>query len=281
MAGITAAQVRDLREKTGLPMMECKSALTEAGGDEEAAIELLQKKSKGKLETKAHRETAEGRIGVFVTPDGKSGAMVEVRCETPPVAKNEMFAELSNKIAQQVASGTEDAPAAEAILSAESVAEPGKTVNELMEATYARIKENMKLTRCRRLAGENLASYVHFDGSIGVLVAMDKAPDDPQVSKDLCMHIAFAKPLGISREDVPAEEIEKVRKLAAEVARSEGKPEKIIDKIVDGKVAAFYKQKALMEQEHVKEAKTSVAEVLKAAGVDAVTGMLIMQVGVE
>ncbi len=281
MAGITAAQVRALREKTGLPMMECKSALTEAGGDEEAAIELLQKRSKGKLETKAHRETAEGRIGVFVNQDGKGGAMVEVRCETPPVAKNEMFAELSNKIAQQVAASSEDAPAPEAILSAESVAEPGKTVNELMEATYARIKENMKLARCRRLTGENLASYVHFDGSIGVLVAMDKSPDDPQVSKDLCMHIAFAKPLGISREDVPAEEIEKVRRLAAEVARSEGKPDKIIDKIVDGKVAAFYKQKALMEQEHVKEAKTSVAKVLKAAGVDAVTGMLIMQVGVE
>ncbi len=281
MAAITAAQVRALREKTGLPMMECKSALTEAGGDEQAAIELLQKKSKGKLETRAHRETAEGRIGMYISEDGKSGALIELRCETPPVAKNEMFAELSNQIAQQVAAGTEDEPSSEGILASDAVAQPGKTVAELIEAVHARIKENMKLARCRRVAGENLAGYVHFDGSIGVLVALDKPPEDPQVSKDLCMHIAFAKPLGVSRDDVPHEEVEKVRLLAADVAREEGKPDKIIDKIVEGKVAAFYKDKTLMEQEHVKEAKTSVAKVLKAAGVDAVTAMTFMQMGVE
>lgn len=281
MADITAAQVRQLREKTGLPMMECKAALTEAGGDEDAAIELLAKKAKGKLETKAHRETAEGRIGVFVSPDGKTGGLIEIRCETPPVAKNELFAELSNQIAQQVAAGTQDTPSPDSMLKAESVAVPGKTVNDLIESVYARIKENMKLTRCRRIAGANVVSYVHFDGSIGVLAALDKAPSDPQVGKDLCMHIAFTKPLGITREDVPAEEVEKVRRMAAEVARSEGKAEKIIDKIVEGKVAAFYKEKALVEQEHVKEAKTSVAKVLQAAGVGAVTAMSFMAVGGE
>ncbi|MBN1344552.1 MAG: translation elongation factor Ts [Phycisphaerae bacterium] len=279
MAEITAAQVRALRDKTGLPMMECKAALTESGGDEEAAIDLLQKKNKGKLEAKAHRETAEGRIGIYVSQDRASSAMIEIRCETPPVAKNEMFAELSNKIAQQVAAGSEETPSPESILAADSVAEPGKTVAELMEATYARIKENMKLTRCRKMTGQNIASYIHFDGSLGVLVSMDSAPSDPQVAKDLCMHIAFAKPLGISRDEVPAEEVEKVRKLAADVARAEGKPDKIIDKIVEGKVAAFHKEKVLMEQEHVKEAKTSVEKVLKAAGVSKVTGMLLMSVG--
>ncbi len=281
MAAITAAQVRALREKTGLPLMECKSALTEAGGDEEAAIELLQKKAKGKLETKAHRETAEGRIGVFVSDDRTRGALVEMRCETPPVAKNEMFAELSNKVAQQVAMGEEAAPTVESILAAESVAEPGKTVADLIDDIHARIKENMKLTRCMRITGENLASYVHFDGSIGVVVATDAPPADEGVAKDLCMHIAFTRPLGIRKDDVPADEVEKVRKLAAEVARSEGKPDKIIDKIVEGKVAAFYKEKALMDQEHVKVSKTSVGEVLKGAGVNAVTGMIYMAVGGE
>jgi len=279
MAGITAAQVRALREKTGLPMMECKSALTEAGGDEQAAIELLAKKSKGKLETKAHRETAEGRIGVYVSDDGQCGGLVELRCETPPVAKNEMFAELSDRLARQVAVDTEDEPSPERILAAESVAEPGKTNQELVEATYARIKENMKLVRCRRFTGQNIASYVHFDGSIAVLVGLDVVPTDPQVSKDLCMHIAFAKPLGITREQIPADQVEKVRTLAEEVARSEGKPDKIIDKIVQGKVAAFCKDKALMAQEHVKVPKTSVAKVLQAAGVNAVTGMTFMEVG--
>jgi elongation factor Ts len=279
MAEISAAQVRALREKTGLPMMECKAALTEANGNEQAAIELLQRKAKGKLETKAHRETAEGRVGMYISPDGRSGALVELRCETPPVAKNEMFAELSNQIAQQVAAGTEASPSPERILTARWVGDSSKTVNDLVEGVFARIKENMKLVRCRRITGEHLVGYVHFDGSIGVMAALDKAPATPQVGKDLCMHIAFAKPLGIMAKDVPAEEIEQVRRMAAEVARGEGKPEKIIDKIVEGKVAAFYKEKVLMEQEHVKEPKTSVAKVLKAAGVDAVTAMVIMQVG--
>jgi len=279
MAAITAGQVRALREKTGLPMMDCKAALTETDGDEQAAIELLQKKAKGKLETKTHRETAEGRVGVFVSEDGKTAGLVELRCETPPVAKNELFIALSNKIAQQVAVGDEDEPSPESILDADAVAEPGKTVRQILEETYALIRETMKLVRCRRLTGANIADYVHFDGSIGVLVAMDNAPATAQVAKDLCMHIAFAKPLGITRDDVPAEEVEKARKLADDLARSEGKPDKIIEKIVEGKVAAFYKQTALMEQEHVKEAKTSVAKVLQGAGVNAVTGMAIMTVG--
>lgn len=279
MAEITAAQVRALREKTGLPMMECKAALTEANGDEKKAIDILQKKAKGKLETKADRVTAEGRIGMYISPDGKAGALIEMRCETPPVAKNELFAELSNQIAQQVAAGSEENPSPETVVAATYVGDSTKTVKDLIESVFARIKENMKLVRCRRITGEHLVGYVHFDGSIGVMAAMDKAPANPQVGKDLCMHIAFCKPLGITAKDVPAEEVEKVRKMAAEIAQSEGKPEKIIPKIVEGKVAAFYKDKCLMEQEHVKEAKQSVASVLKAAGVDTVTAMAIMQVG--
>ncbi len=279
MAEITAAQVRALREKTGLPMMECKAALTEANGDEKKAIDILQKKAKGKLETKADRVTAEGRIGMYISPDGKAGALIEMRCETPPVAKNELFAELSNQIAQQVAAGSEENPSPETVVAATYVGDSTKTVKDLIESVFARIKENMKLVRCRRITGEHLVGYVHFDGSIGVMAAMNKAPANPQVGKDLCMHIAFCKPLGITAKDVPAEEVEKVRKMAAEIAQSEGKPEKIIPKIVEGKVAAFYKDKCLMEQEHVKEAKQSVASVLKAAGVDTVTAMAIMQVG--
>ena len=279
MAQITATEVKALREETGLPMMECKSALTEADGDKEQALEILARKYKGKMEARADRETGEGRIAIFISDEGTTGGAVELRCETAPVAKNELFVNLANELARRVARQDEPAPTPEAILAAESLSEPGKTMNDVVADVYGKLRETMKLAACRRLTGSYLTSYVHHDGKSGVLIALDAEPSEDNVALDLCHHATFAKPLAIDRDGIPPEAIEKVRRQAREIALSEGKPDKIIDKIVAGKANAFCADKALMEQEHVKVSKTKVRDVLKAAGVNAVTDLVFMKVG--
>ncbi|HUU83285.1 MAG TPA: translation elongation factor Ts [Phycisphaerae bacterium] len=279
MAEITAAQVKALREETGLPMMECKAALAEAGGDKEQAVEILTRKHKGKMEARSGRETGEGRIAIYIDEAGTTGGIIELRCETAPVAKNELFVKLTDKLARQVACQQEASPSPDAILAAESVAEPGKTVSDLMTDVYGKLRETMKLVGCRRVCGDYLTSYVHHDGKTGVLIALDAKPTEDNVGLDLCHHAAFANPMAVEPDGVPPEAVEKVRNLAREVAISEGKPEKIIDKIVEGKVNAFYAEKVLMEQEHVKVTKTKVRKVLKDAGVNAVTELVFMKVG--
>ena len=260
-------------------MMECKTALAEAGGDKAQAIDILTRKYKGKMETRSGRETGEGRIAVWIDQAGTTGGIVELRCETAPVAKNELFVELTDKLARQVAAQDESSPSPEAVLSSSSVTDPGKTVSDLVTDVYGKLRENMKLAACRRVTGACLTSYIHHDGKTGVLIALDAAPTDANAGLDLCHHSAFANPLAIERDGVPAEAVEKVRNLARELAVSEGKPEKIIDKIVEGKVNAFYVEKVLMEQEHVKVTKTKVRKVLEGAGVKAVTDLVYMKVG--
>ncbi|MCP4251614.1 MAG: translation elongation factor Ts [bacterium] len=279
MAQITAAQVKALRQQTGLPMMECKAALTECDGDQEQAVEYLTKKHKGKMEARSDRETGEGRLAVFIDDAKTTGAVIELRCETAPVGKNEVFVNLADNIALQVAQQDEAAPSPETIQAADSVAQPGQTINDLMVTAYGQLRETMKLGTCRKVTGNFLTSYVHHDGKSGVLIALDAKPTDESAALDLCHHATFARPLAIDRDGVPAEAVEKVRTQAREVAQSEGKPEKIIEKIVEGKVSAFYADQVLMEQEHVKVSKTKVREVLKAAGVNAVTDLVFVQVG--
>lgn len=279
MAQITAAQVKALREETGLPMMECKAALAETDGDKQQAITLLAKKHKGKMEARAGRETGEGRVGVYIDQAGTIGGIVELRCETVPVAKNELFVELADKLARQVAGQEESAPAPDAILSSSSVADPGKTLSDVMAEVYGKLREAIKLVSCRRVTGKYLTSYVHHDGKTGVLIALDAKPNDQNVALDLCHHATFANPMAIDRDGVPAEEVEKVGNLAREMALGEGKPEKIVEKIVAGKVGAFYAENVLMDQEHVKVSKTKVRKVLEDAGVKAVTDLVYTKVG--
>lgn len=279
MANITAADVKALREETGLPMMECKTALTEAGGDKQAAIELLAKKHKGKMEARADRETGEGRIAIYIDEAGATGAIIELRCETAPVAKNELFVELADNIARQVAGQGEETPNPDAILSAQAVFADGKTISDAMTEVYGKLRETMKLAACRKVTGAYLTSYVHHDGKSGVLIALDAKPTDDNAGLDLCHHATFSRPMAITRDEIPAEAIEKVRQQAREIAVSEGKPEKIIDKIVEGKVNAYCAENSLMEQEHVKVTKTKVGDVLKGAGVTAVTALVFMKVG--
>ena len=277
MAEISAAQVMTLRKKTDLPMMDCKKALLETGGDEVAAIELLQKKARGKLVTKADRETTEGVIGVYISEDRRTGGICEFRCETAQVAKTEVFAGLAATIARVVADQAEERPDPEGVLTMSTP--DGKRVKDQIGDAFAKLGENMKLAACRRLTGEYLAEYVHHDGKTGVLLALSAVPNPDSVGRDLCQHIAAMKPLAIRTDDLPAEQVEKIRALAAEEARESGKPEQIIEKIVTGKVRAWCAEQALLEQEHVKVSKTKVKKVLQDAGVSEVTDMSLMVLG--
>jgi elongation factor Ts len=182
-------------------------------------------------------------------------------------------------LARAVAEQDQPEPAPETILASKSISDPNKPLSEAMADVYGRLRETMNLVACRRVQAPYLTSYVHHDGKSGVLIGLDAKPTEENVGLDLCHHATFTKPLAIDRDGIPAELIDKVRKQAREIALSEGKPEKIIDKIVEGKANAFCSEKALMEQEHVKVTKTKVRKVLQGAGVNAVTDLVFMKVG--
>ncbi len=277
MATITAQMVKDLREKTDLPMMECKQALTESNGDVESAMDWLRKKHKGKLADRSGRTTGEGRIAIHLDSARKVGAIIELQCETAPVAKNEMFVNLAAAFAKKVASGSEASPDPQKIRT-------DHDLDTMFTDVFGRLRESMNLAQCRRVSGNHLASYVHHDGKSGILIALDAVPkSDKNIGADLCMHTLFAMPIAIDRASVVAADVEKVRKQAREMAIAEGKREQIVDKIAEGKVNAFYAERVLMEQFHVKTddygKNAKIADILKAAGVNKVTDMVIMKVG--
>jgi elongation factor Ts len=268
MTQISAQQVRQLREKTDMPMMDCKKALTEAGGDDAKALEILQSKAKGKLVSKADRETAEGRIGVFVDNQAGVGALIELRCETAPVAKNEMFVTLANAIAEVVARGGEDRPDPKTVLEESAPGGGNKKVSDLIADTFARLKENMQLHRCQRVSGPALGHYVHHDGSVGVIAVADKAPTNADVLRDVCQHVCALNPAALNREGMPADQVEAQKKAIADEAASSGKPPQIVEKIVTGKLNAWFAEQVLLEQVHVKdlEKKRTVKKVLAEDG---------------
>ncbi len=277
MAEITAQMVKDLRDKTDLPMMECKQALQECKGDLESAMDWLRKKHKGKLAERADRTTGEGRIAVHIDDAKKVGGIIELQCETAPVAKNEMFVDLANAFARKVARGGDESPDPTRLRG-------DPELDKMFTDVFGRLRETMNLTQCRRVTGAFLSSYVHHDGKSGVLLALSAPPkSDKNIGADLCMHTLFSVPVAVDRKGVPAEQVDKVRREAREMAVNEGKPPQIIDKIADGKVNAFFAERVLVEQFHVKTddygKNAKVADVLKAAGVEAVTDMVIMKVG--
>jgi len=277
MAAITAQMVKDLREKTDLPMMDCKQALTETNGDFEAATEWLRKKYKGKMVDRSDRATGEGRIGVFIDPSRRVGGLVELQCETAPVAKNELFIALAEAFAKRVALGTVKNPDP-AMLRGEP------ELDRMFTDVFGKLRESMNLTQCRRVEGEYVAAYVHHDGKSGVMLALSAPPkSDKNIANDLCMHTLFSKPLAVDRDGIPNDQINKVRDEARAAALAEGKKEQIVDKIAEGKVNAFCAERALMEQFHVKTddygKNAKIADVLNAAGVNKVSDLVIMKVG--
>jgi elongation factor Ts len=271
MSTISASAVNELRKRTNAPMMACKAALTEAGGDMDKAVEILRKKSKDIQMSKGEREAAEGRIATFIDPVAKIGAIVEMRCESAPVAKCEPFQQLANDVAKQVALKT---PATvESLLAEPFVGDAKKTVNERIGDVVGLIRENMKPARFKRFTGL-LGSYVHHDGSLGVLLQVEGASADPQLLRDVSMHITARNPLSLSRDDVPAALLEKEKEIAqAQLAadpKNAKKPANILQMIVEGKLKAWYAENVLLEQPFFKDETRTIGDVLKAAGLKAV-----------
>ena len=258
MAVITAAMVKALREKTDAPMMECKKALVEAEGDASKAEEILRVKLGNKATKAAARITAEGMVAVYICPKcGKVGAILELNSETDFVAKNPEFQQMAKDAVKAVA---EKAPKNVEELAALEVG--GKTLEEIRKALIGKIGENMSFRRFERIEAKgSLHQYVHGGSKIGVLV--DVVGGSDEVAHDVAMHIAASKPKALSRDGVPADLIERERRVAIEKAREAGKPEQMLERIATGSVNKFLKEVTLLEQPFVKDDKQTVGELLK------------------
>ena len=274
MAEITASMVKELREKTDAPMMECKKALSEAAGDMDKAEEILRVKLGNKASKAATRVTAEGIVGVYISADAKLGAMVEVNCETDFVAKNDDFLALVKNVAELVATKN---PADVEALSALDL--NGQSVEEVRKALVGKIGENMSIRRFVRVEAQGaVASYIHGGAKIGVLI--DLVGGDEALAKDLAMHVAASKPKSLDASGVPAELLDVERRVAIEKAREAGKPEAMLEKIAEGTVQKFLKDVTLLDQVFVKaeDGKQTVSQLLKAKGAS-VAGFTLYIVG--
>jgi elongation factor Ts len=267
MSTISAATVNALRKRTNAPMMECKAALTEADGDMEKAVDILRKKNSAIQAKKGEREMAEGRIAIYIDPAKQVGAIVEVSCESAPVAKSEPFVRLALDIAKQVA--LKGPTTIEALLAQPFVDDPKRSVNERIGDAVGLIRENMKPARMARLTGL-LGSYTHHDGSVAVLLQVEGAKADPQLLNDICMHITALNPVAARREDIDPALIEKEREIAKTQAAATGKPANIVDKIAEGKLKTWFAANVLVEQPFVKDDSKTVGDLLKSAGLKVV-----------
>jgi len=272
MAEITASMVRELREKTDAPMMECKKALAEATGDMERAQEILRVKLGNRATRAATRITAEGVVAVRIADDGASGALVELNSETDFVAKNEEFLALANSLVHLVIT---QAPADLDALARQKLS--GGTVEEARRALVGKVGENISIRRFTRLAAKGrLSSYVHGGSKIGVIV--DCVPGEETLGRDLAMHIAWNKPVALTSTDVAPALIRKEREIAAAKAAESGKPDNIVAKMVEGAVQKYLKEVTLLGQPFVKNDKQTVEQLLKSKG-QSVAGFVLYVVG--
>ncbi len=278
MTQITAAAVKALRDRTGLPMGDCKKALVESGGDEEAAIELLRKAGLKVAAKRAGKETSEGRIAICASLDPGVGAIIELQCESAPVAGNEEFIDLAHGLAQQLANGP-GAATPEELLAQPSPTREGKTLQEQFDELVNRIREAFRLKRIARIDAP-CGGYVHHDGSTGVLLEVEGG--NPELAKDVCMHIAAMRPAVVSSDDLDPEVLTKEREILTEQARAEGKPDNIIEKMVQGRMREFYAQQCLLDQPYVKGQgkKDTVTKAAKEGGMKVVR-FLRWEVGKE
>ena len=253
---ITAAMVKELREKTGAGMMDCKKALTATDGDAAKAVDWLREKGIAKAEKKAGRVAAEGAVGAFVAADGKTGCVVEINCETDFAAGNDQFKELLAKVAEHIVATK---PADMDALNDSEI--EGKKVSTLITEATATIGEKISLRRfaCYETEGK-LASYIHMGGKIGVLVNLTGGDD--QLGKDVAMQIAAAAPMAIDRDGVDASALEHEKEVLRKQAEEEGKPANIIERMVEGRINKFYKEVCLNEQIFVKDSEKTIKDVL-------------------
>ncbi len=268
---ISASMVKDLRERTGAGMMECKKALVETNGDMEAAIELLRKSGQAKADKKAGRIAADGRIAVAA--NGGKAAIVEINSETDFVANDENFIGYVSAVTEAaLASGAADAEA----LSAASL-DDGRSVEQARTDLIAKVGENISVRRVAHVEGaDNLGSYIHGGAKIGALVALQGG--DEELARDIAMHVAAINPTCIDESGVPAETLEKERRIITEEAAGSGKPAEIVEKMVNGRMAKYLKEITLLGQPFVKDDKIAVGKLLKDAGAT-VTSFVRFEVG--
>ena len=256
---VTASLVKELREKTGAGMMDCKKVLTETDGDMEKAAELLRERGIAKAAKKSGRIAAEGLVEAYISEDGKVGSVVEVNAETDFVAKNEEFKTFVMNIAKQIVE--KNPKNLEELLAQESIEAQGKTVQELLVEKIATIGENMNIRRFARFEAEGLVEkYIHGDGKIAVLVNMKKG--NREVAKDVCMQIAAARPEFVRKEEVPSDRLQKEMEILKAQTMNEGKPEAIAEKIVQGRIGKFYEEVCLVDQAFVKDPNKKISQLL-------------------
>ena len=266
MANFTVADVKALRDKTGAGMLDVKKALDEANGDVTAAEEILRVKGLKSIAKREGRSASDGLVAIDITdaPEGQTGVLVEVNTETDFVAKNERFIALAEKVLEAAAAA--DADSVEAALAAPA---GSQTVAELISDEAAILGEKVELRRVRTLSGDKFEIYLHktskdLPPQVGVVLAY--TGDDAETARSIAQHISFANPTYLTRDDVPEDEVEKERQIVTEISRNEGKPEAALPKIVEGRVGAFFKQVALLDQDYAKDNKLSVAKVAGDAG---------------
>ena len=263
---ITASMVKELRERTGAGMMDCKKALTSTNGDMEKAVEELREKGLAAAAKKAGRIAAEGLVVTYISEDHNKGAVVEVNCETDFVAANEEFIALANNIAKQVANS--NANTVEELVEEKYIADESVTIKEALTALIAKIGENMTVRRFERFSVENgmLQSYIHGGGRIAVMVEVGCEQQNEtvaQVAKDVAMQVAAANPLFLDETAVDAETLEKEKEIYRVQALNEGKPEKIVEKMVMGRVKKYLKEVCLVDQIWVKNSDYTISKYLQ------------------
>ncbi|MDR0979213.1 MAG: translation elongation factor Ts [Lachnospiraceae bacterium] len=264
---VTAELVKNLRERTGAGMMDCKKVLMETDGDMEKAAELLRERGITKAAKKSDRIAAEGLVAAYVTDNKKVGALVEVNAETDFVSKNDEFKTFVANVAEQIAN--QNPKDVEELLNQKFIKDSSKTVKEVLTDKIATIGENMTIRRLARFESTGLVeSYIHGDGKIGVLVALTKG--DAEVAKDLCLQIAAARPEYIGKDAVPQDKVKKEMEILKAQAMNEGKPEAIAEKMVQGRIGKFYAEICLVDQQFVKNPDIKVSDLLNSKNAEIV-----------
>lgn len=274
MAEITAAMVKELREQTQLPMMKCKKALQEAGGDMEAAKDALRKEGETFIDGRGDRTTEEGRIAIYCDIEKGPGAIIELQVESAPVAGNDEVIALANDLAKQLATGP-GAATPDELWEQPSPSNPDKTLKQVRDEIVNKIREVFRLPRIQRVESA-CGGYVHHDAKSGVLLEVEGGNAD--LAKDISMHVAAMKPQAATKEELDPAVVEAERKIQIDRARSEGKPENIIEKMIEGRMRNFYAEIVLEEQPFVKDDKQSVGAVAKAANMK-IKGFTLWKVG--
>ncbi len=266
MSDISAAKVKAFRERTGLPLMDCKSALIEAGGDEEKAVAILRERGQKLGDKRSDRETAFGRFGIYCGLDKPKGAIVELKCESAPVTQNEEFIQLADNLAEALAKASQSITTSEELLALPSPSKPGMTLGEQKDELFNRIREKFEVGRMSKFEG-TCGGYSHNSGTVaGVLLQVNGGSNE--AAKDVAMHITAMRPAALSTAELDKAVVDQEREFLRSAALKEGKPESIVDKMVEGRLKQFFAEKVLLEQPFVKDDKQTVGQYAKGNGME-------------